>query len=462
MKKPMSCKEKMNAVDKSSVVKGSMIGAGLLVLLSFGIYWLCENPSKAGIYYVVGLLNCILSACVFAGYVPSWVAFWSKDGSPELCRQEEMKLCKKIFFTVLGMTISTIVLVLVIAYLMLEWFRLDSGLSFWLCTDSMHYMDIAREWYLSDAHIDRLVQLVFFPGYPILVRVLDFLIHNLLYSGLLVSGCSLVAATWMLYKLICLDADEKTALRAVKYLLICPCVFFYIAPMSDSLFLFLCIACIYFVRTDRVWLGCLLGGFASFTRSLGVTLMVPVFLEVVHKLLNSKEVSKKTVVMKLLPIVAIAWGFLAYLYINYDVSGNPFQFMIYQREHWGQRLGLYFDSAARYVSLIQKCVTEGYLDALFGKVIPNLISCFLPLVLILITGKKLRASYVAWFIIYYMVSIGTTSLLSGPRYMMSCFPLFLSMSLISKDKKMDLVLTILSICMFLLYMIAFVNRWGVW
>lgn len=42
---------------------------------------------------------------------------------------------------------------------------------FWLCTDSQHYMDIARDWYLSDGEWDRLVQLVFLPGYPIVVRL---------------------------------------------------------------------------------------------------------------------------------------------------------------------------------------------------------------------------------------------------------------------------------------------------
>ena len=37
-------------------------------------------------------------------------------------------------------------------------------------------------------------------------------------------------------------------------------------------------------------------------------------------------------------------GVGAYVALNYFVTGDPFRFMTYQREHWGQQLGLFYDT----------------------------------------------------------------------------------------------------------------------
>ena len=69
---------------------------------------------------------------------------------------------------------------------------------FWLCTDSQHYMDIARDWYLSDGKWDRLVQLVFLPGYPVVVRLFSYLTGDCLAAGLFVSALSFAGSGGML------------------------------------------------------------------------------------------------------------------------------------------------------------------------------------------------------------------------------------------------------------------------
>ena len=50
--------------------------------------------------------------------------------------------------------------------------------------------------------------------------------------------------------------------------------------------------------------------------------------------------------LKCLPILS---GFAAYMIINAVVTGNPFQFLIYQRGHWGQSAGSVFRTA-RYTA----------------------------------------------------------------------------------------------------------------
>ena len=47
---------------------------------------------------------------------------------------------------------------------------LQQSMDAWVSGDSYHYLCIAQDWYLSTGSIDRVVQLVFLPGYPILIR----------------------------------------------------------------------------------------------------------------------------------------------------------------------------------------------------------------------------------------------------------------------------------------------------
>lgn len=131
-------------------------------------------------------------------------------------------------------------LIIVIVYILRRIFGCTDGffdaLDFWTCTDSGHYLDIARDWYLSEGSVDRLVQLVFLPGYPVVVRLVTAVTGDGLIAGLIVSALCFAGANVMLYKLVSLDCGHETALRAVKFLSLSPAVFFFAAPMSESLF----------------------------------------------------------------------------------------------------------------------------------------------------------------------------------------------------------------------------------
>ena len=182
-------------------------------------------------------------------------------------------------------------------------------LSFWTCADSAHYLDIARDGYLSEGSIDRLVQLVFLPGYPLAVRLMQVFVGDYLYAGLLVSALSFAGAGWALYRLARLDMDHDGALRTVKYLCLMPGAFFFAAPMSESLFLLLCALCVYCTRKDCWHAGCLFGALAAFTRSLGLMLFVPLFFELVSSL--AKE-GKRHSLGRFAALLLIPLGFGAY------------------------------------------------------------------------------------------------------------------------------------------------------
>lgn len=125
-----------------------------------------------------------------------------------------------------------------------------------------------------------MVQLVFFPGYPMAVRLVSILLGGqLLLAGFLVSALSFAGAGCLLYRLVRLDAPHREAVRAVSFLCLLPGSFFFAAPMSESFFLLLTVGSYYAARTGWWLLAGLLGGMAALTRSVGLLLLIPLFFE---------------------------------------------------------------------------------------------------------------------------------------------------------------------------------------
>lgn len=437
--------------------------AGLVALAAvFVIWYIGAEPSAPGA--ISALLSAALFAALCLRFVPEWTAFWRKAperiaAAPERARRPRTEAM--IFVSLLAVNAAVVFIV----YLLRRAEGYDESflqsLEFWTCTDSGHYLDIARDWYLSEGDWDRLVQLVFLPGYPIAIRLMNLLIGNYLISAMLVSSLSFALSGCVIYRLLRLDFSDETALRAVKYLCLLPGSFFFASPMSESLFLLLCALCIYCARTKKWLLGCVFGALAAFTRSLGVTLFVPLFFEAVSGYANGGEGRGKRLAARLAGLLIIPAGFVAYCVINYLVSGDPFKFMYYQRVHWGQQLGFFFNTASYQLDRAISTFADSPHDFL-GLWLPNLLACFLSLGVMTAAARKLRPSYTAWFIAYYVIAIGATWLLSAPRYLIAFFPLSLAVALLTEKKQADATVSALSAALYLLYLYAFVMRWQVW
>ena len=415
-----------------------------------------------------GLLPCLaaaLSAALFAliclRFVPGWMRFWSggKYRAPAPSLAEPARIRTSIFIWLLVYCLLLQIFIYVLFAALGRGRGLAEYLEFWKCLDSGHYVDIARDWYLSEGSRDRVVQLVFLPGYPLAMRLMHFFVRDWVLSGLLVSILSFSAAGSVIYSLLRLDYGHEESLRAVRYLCLLPGSFFFVAPMSESLFLLLSAGCVYLVRRGKIGAGCLLGAYAAFTRSLGLMLFVPACMELVHEAVDAPRGRRRPA--RFLCLLLIPAGFGAYLAVNYQVSGNPFQYMIYQSEHWGQNLGLFFNTAAYQL--------EGLLSSLgsnapyaYGLWLPNLVFDFAALAVMIPAARDMRPSYTAWFIAYYFVAIGATWLLSSPRYMVSLLSFFLALSSLARTRTRDAALSTALIILNILYAIAFVMRWQVW
>ncbi len=132
-------------------------------------------------------------------------------------------------------------------------------LSFWAKWDSQWYFQIARDGYLYQPL--RQSNVAFFPVYPLSMRLLArFVGDNLILSGFLVSNLAFFLALVFLYRLAELEfGDRSTARRTVFYLAFFPTAFFFSSVYTESVYLLLTVATMYFARS-RHWLaGCFPG-----------------------------------------------------------------------------------------------------------------------------------------------------------------------------------------------------------
>lgn len=385
----------------------------------------------------------------------------SRTGSSrELNRQQARKLLLSITLLVIFTRIF-IHFIGCLGYMLMEDKHiplLESFQYLWNRWDAPHYLYIAENGYVN--YGDERNFLVFFPLYPMLIRVFHWIIPNWFWAGVMVSNVSLVIACFYLYKLVALDYGRKTAFHAVKYLLFFPVSFFLGIPFSESLFLALSLMNLYCLRTKRLFCAGIFGMLSALTRSLGILLMVPFIVEYlsVHPILQKIKERKNSAVLQSLgkhfaAVLLIPVGTFLYLCINKAVSGEWFKFLEYQKTHWDQSFGFFAENIKRYL-LYSTTYTPSASASLW---IPQLVLILCAISLLVYGIYKLRLSYSAYFFVYLLASISPTWLLSGPRYILSAVPVFILLSLLSGKRTWDTVFTYASVTALSFCTLAFVT-----
>ncbi len=447
----------------------------LLLLIFYTRWLLLSAPDQVWAKLAAAAITFLFIVCGIR-FIPQWMNAWSTR--PWLpIRPVEGKRSARVarmhpFFSIIFALCAFRLALFVMAYLMTFRGGAYTGgvfdtLSVWNApgTDSRHFLNIAENWYTAVGD-DRML-IVFFPLYPILVRIANYAFGSYLTSGLFVSNLCCVFAGYVFYELALLDTDRKTALRSLKYLCILPASFLLSAPLSDSLLLLLSVCCVYFTRRRSYALAGFMGFFAAFTRLPGVLLLVPMLMEYVGCIVREhpRHRNDRTwlwhTVGDGLAMLLVPAGFLLYLYVNYSVTGNALMFLTYQQAHWHQSLGWFFSTAATQLENFLTSLAENR-EMAFGLWLPNLVSLFASLGIVTAAQNKLRASNVAYFIAYFAVCMGATWLLSAPRYLTACFPLAMALGTLTEDRRADILATILCCMLLVLYMLAYVNQWYVY
>lgn len=125
--------------------------------------------------------------------------------------------------------------------------------------DAQWYLKIAEAGYPTNPHSTALevmdgATFAFFPLYPIILKILNIFIMNILLTGFLFANFMLLINFWSLIYVLKKFTDEKIAIRTAFLLFLFPFSIFFRSYFTESLFLFLLIWFTHFLLKKVIWL----------------------------------------------------------------------------------------------------------------------------------------------------------------------------------------------------------------
>lgn len=272
--------------------------------------------------------------------------------------------------------------------------------------DAYWYLNIAQEGYHARGETS-ISNVVFFPLYPLLVRIVAPLAGgNLVLAGWMVSSIFLMLAVWMLTLLTQEFHPEIDPLMPPVFLLVYPTAFFLNAVYSESLFLFLSLSMIFWALRRNFFLASICAALASATRVAGVFLFVPLLVEFVQANGWRSLLTRRVWPLALAPAGALA--FFVYHWIAFD------DFFLYLRIQRLYGRDFRFDALEYVVRNNPNLVVTAYDGAFVAAAV------FMGVLAL----KKFRPSYGLYMLVSLAVALSSGTGLGTARYSMVLFPIY--------------------------------------
>ena len=309
-------------------------------------------------------------------------------------------------------------------------------LDLWGVWDSAWYINVALHGYPA--------QLVagesnygFFPLYPLLMKIVNIIVHHHYFSGLIVSNVCLITACIFCYKLVRLIADEDTAMRSIKYIFLFPVGFILSAVFSESLFLALILMCFYYAKKGQWLFAGIAGFFLALTKAIGVLIIIPLFYEY----LESKQFKLSELRLDILCLVMLPLGTLAFMMFCYFRTGNLFAYTFAKQVGWNMRL-------SNPLYTLYLCFQSNRESLLYNAIFITALALALAIFI-----KRIGFSYwlvgMTIIVITLMYGKGNTVTLtdkastmsSAMRYSVMVFPIYILLARLGDNKYVDQALT---------------------
>ncbi|MEI9914087.1 MAG: mannosyltransferase family protein [Candidatus Saccharibacteria bacterium] len=171
-------------------------------------------------------------------------------------------------------------------------------------------------------------QASFFPLYPILIHVLDKVIHSSLISALIISWTCLVGCHLFYIKILRRIIPSKNNLNTLKglaFFVLFPTSVFLVATYTESLFAFLSLAAIYYALDKKYILSGLLMLLGCITHLDGIFVLALVCMI----LWEGRVKLKKIITTLVLGLIGLA-GYSYYLGVKFS---HPLSFILSQKSH---------------------------------------------------------------------------------------------------------------------------------
>lgn len=289
----------------------------------------------------------------------------------------------------------------------------------WNRWDAPHYMYIAEHGYTSVG--DPANFIVFQPLFPFLTKATALLVPNYALAGITLSIVLFVFGGLLFFNIIKHYFDKKTAWYSIIILSLFPTAYFFNAPYTESTFFFFSVLLLYLALNKKWLMASLAGGMTVLTRHVGLFLFIPLFFEWV------KDKNKKVYALPFLPIAFIG-AVAVYLYINYALFGNPFQFNTTLREHWYKYPKPFWESIYGSWLAVRTWPPTNY-SIMIG--LAEALPATIAVILIPVIFKLKKFGWGLFYTVYVIFICSTSFLMSTPRYLMVAFPLIVLFARIS-------------------------------
>lgn len=310
----------------------------------------------------------------------------------------------------------------------------------------------------------------FFPFYPMMIRLFALplslfgmnTIATASLAGVIVSMLGTLAAMIALYEFARTELDESSGLRAAFYLLIFPSGFFLAEIYTEGLFVGLAFSSLLLLRRGYRGWAALLAVLATFTRAVGVTLAIPLFISWIKDAeWLELDMEWKQIYYRGLPWRIVVNGLVAtapiIAFFLWRISYYGLAFSLVEEEFFGRGL-----LSLGYTFIAWK---DGFME-IFGNN-PNAAAYYFVEWLGIIIGfaaciagfKRHPDLAIFGFLVVFL------SFTSGPaqgmyRYVLAAPPVFLFLSRLGKNPIFDRIWTIAS--MLLMSMMCIMYMFDMW
>ncbi len=325
----------------------------------------------------------------------------------------------------------------------------------WYRWDTARYLEISNFGYDFN-----LVNVVWPPLYPFLVKIFSFIFKPSIFASIIVSNLFLVFSLFLFYLLTNDYFDEEIAKKSLFFLLLFPSSFYFIAGYSESLFLFLSISVFLLLRKKRwLWAG-FIAALATLTRVQGLLLVIPILVELVkeHK---EEKILKQLFTHSIACVYApISYGLYS-MYVHYGLHTDYPWVML--NKYWNQRFGLPWEGIIGTTRFLINNIGKYYDPSQFMNFL-NL-SLVLVTAILLVTMRKkipLSLSIYSWFMLFVIIGkIDHNDVFVGSiRYIMVIFPIYWEMVFLVNNKVKKIFFFSISIILQIIQIVFF--YWWVW
>ena len=465
-------------MQRNDIVKGVFIGVPLAVLcLLYGLWLVMDTP----IYVesmIVGGVVLLLYALLFIQFVPKVFDFaLGADQEQQLSAVQRTstigvrELLRIVFVLAIGRGIFMLGAFLWSLYLNGYTETVFEIQHIW--ADHLYagrIISLVNKGYAAETadFAGKYFNLLFPPLYSLIVRLISPFYLSSIRAGFFISNINAILSGIVLYLLVMHDSDRRSAVRTIWYYSILPPSFLLTCTIPASTFLLLSLLCIYCARRQRFVFGSLTGAMAALTDRVGIVLVIPLLLEFFNTMTREyrslKEVTWRFYLKKGLigsTLILVPLGFILYLGINRAVGGSFFTYVEYLEELYSSRFALFYRVCGVQTEKLIDAYRTFEPSLAYGVYLPNLLFAVGSLALICAKGKEFRISYLAYFMVCYPVILSQTGITDVPRQLFCCFPVIIAMMRLTKNRFVDLLMSLLCIAGSVAYLGMYVAGWPV-